>query len=161
MKNKIVVVIVFFIAGYVVAKSTTPTKVITKEKIKKVIEFKEKIIEVESSKNNRSENINEVIVISKDGTKTIKREIIKINKDQISKNLTKISNNKEKSETKRSEVIINKSMNLSAFVIGNSISDLSNPEYGVMFQKNVILDFNAGFGFTTKKTFLISVGYNF
>lgn len=157
----LIIIVVIFITGFLTGRKNTPSKIVEKIKIKTVIEFKEKIIKVEVLKKNRSEKISEVIIISKDGTKTIKRETIKINKDEISKQLSKISNRKEKTETKKTRKITFDKLSIAVFRTSKIKTAFTKSEYGLLLQKKVVLDFTMGIGFTTDKNFIVSIGYNF
>lgn len=157
----LIVFVLIFIFGYFLGGKNQPSKIVEKIKIKRVVEYKEKIVEVKVFKKNRSEKVNELITISKDGTKTIKREILKINKDELNQKFSKSSNHKEKFESKKTKKITNNKFNVSLFTVFKSPTNIIDPEYGLLLQKNFILDFNVGVGFTTKKNVLLSVGYNF
>lgn len=160
-KSKIIIITIFFSVGFIIGRSSKNNKVIEKEKIVKEIQYIEKYIATNQTNKNQTEKIIEKITINIDGSKSISREILKINKDEISSTQKKFSNSKTKTKTTKSKITINKNLNLSLYLNVTKITDLQTPSYGVLIQKDMIGDINLGIGVNSNKSFLLSIGYRF
>lgn len=159
--RKIILVIILIVSAFFLGKNSSPDKIQIryKEKIKKVIEYREK--EVSHAK--RNVEIITRVIYKTDGTKIEeKREIDKseIKSQKSSKNTANIQKNSQKYT--KTEYNSNR-VTLSAFsVIALRIPPKDvTPEFGVILQKPFISFLNAGIGVSNKGKFTFLVGISF